>query len=648
MLFLKLNIQRFGASGSVNCQLLSQSIENNTSNVRITFTVKRTSGTTYWEIAKTVTFTCDGQTKSTTMIFPSGSVGATASCYQDFTITHNNDGTKTISYQASINTGTSAGTLNPTNQTTLTTIPRASTPSMGTATTNSAITISISRASTSFTHKLTYAIGNKSGTISTNAGDSASWTPSRDLATQNPNGQSVTGTLTCETFSGGTSIGSKTISITVNIDSGIVPTISNTSCYDSNTTVGGKGWGTLLTTLSHLQVSMSGAGAQGSTIKRYYCEYENQTYYDTSVSGLNSQLRNLNVVAGSNKTCKVWVYDSRDRISSKVSLIYNVTEYFTPVITSYNAQRCLSDGTLDDSGTYLKLSIVASSAAVNDKNSFTVKIGYKKKTESTYTYGTYVNGSTTVHAVDYTGSNTKLIGAGGISASQSYDVEFYISDAFSSLTRNREISTGFDLIHFNKSGKSLAFGKKSEAGPNEAKVEFGMPADFKGGFYVNGADIFNKIYPVGSIYMSTVATNPGTLFGVGTWQQITGRFLWATSSSPNQTGGSQTRTLTAENMPSHNHSIPSLSGWTGGAGGHQHNGKIHTRTDGHKTGNIPDARGYSAPTGGNIEESQITNWVGDHSHSLTTNASETGWSGSGTAFSIMPPYYEVYVWKRTA
>ena len=43
---------------------------------------------------------------------------------------------------------------------------------------------------------------------------------------------------------------------------------------------------------------------------------------------------------------------------------------------------------------------------------------------------------------------------------------------------------------------------------------------------ISGTDIFGKIYPVGSVYISTVSTNPGTLFGIGTWVSIgSGRVL---------------------------------------------------------------------------------------------------------------------------
>ena len=50
----------------------------------------------------------------------------------------------------------------------------------------------------------------------------------------------------------------------------------------------------------------------------------------------------------------------------------------------------------------------------------------------------------------------------------------------------------------------------------------------KGNSSTNKIEVTNisKIYPVGSIYLSTVATNPATLFGIGTWQALpAGRVL---------------------------------------------------------------------------------------------------------------------------
>lgn len=60
----------------------------------------------------------------------------------------------------------------------------------------------------------------------------------------------------------------------------------------------------------------------------------------------------------------------------------------------------------------------------------------------------------------------------------------------------------------------------------------------------------NMIYPVGSIYIAFTSTSPATRFG-GTWSQISGRFLYCTTSTG--TGGNNNHTLTVDQIPSHNH-----------------------------------------------------------------------------------------------
>lgn len=117
------------------------------------------------------------------------------------------------------------------------------------------------------------------------------------------------------------------------------------------------------------------------------------------------------------------------------------------------------------------------------------------------------------------------------------------------------------------------------------------------------------VYPVGAIYMSAAATNPGTLFGFGTWERIKDRFLLAAGDAyaAGATGGEATVTLTVNEMPKHTHGLKMSKG----------------------AGNY-----YSPPWGDGIDEATPTSVVQS--------------AGGGQAHNNMPPYLAVYIWKRTA
>ena len=170
-------------------------------------------------------------------------------------------------------------------------------------------------------------------------------------------------------------------------------------------------------------------------------------------------------------------------------------------------------------------------------------------------------------------------------------------------------------------------------------------------------------YPVGSYYMSSNSTSPATLFG-GTWTQITNRFIFAAGPgySVNSTGGSATKTLVTDNIPSHTHSC-------GSAGSHTHTrgsmNIVGTFGTGSATPSLhrDDTSGafYNSGTNGhkfangdtgNDRTSKITlnasrNWSGETSPN-GSHAHTIGSTGKGTAFDVMPPYIVAYVWRRTA
>ena len=201
-------------------------------------------------------------------------------------------------------------------------------------------------------------------------------------------------------------------------------------------------------------------------------------------------------------------------------------------------------------------------------------------------------------------------------------------------------------------------------------------------------DIFDLIYPVGSIYMSVNNTNPSILFG-GTWTQIQDRFLLAAGGTytNGNTGGEATHTLTTTEMPSHAHGLNSHkhsvgahahglnshthgvgSYATGSAGDHSHN-RIYDGVNTYGlTGNVFGGSGSGTTLKAGTSTISITNSSSlNHTHSIsgtsgaasgnTANSSafdsgvasgDTASSGSGGAHNNMPPYLVVYIWKRTA
>lgn len=128
------------------------------------------------------------------------------------------------------------------------------------------------------------------------------------------------------------------------------------------------------------------------------------------------------------------------------------------------------------------------------------------------------------------------------------------------------------------------------------------------------------VYPVGAIYMSAAATNPGTLFGFGTWEQIKDVFLLAAGDTyaGGSVGGEAAHSLSQAEMPAHYHTI------------HYGNnsGEYYTA-----------AIGFPA-----VMESNGT----PVTKSWGAEMCRTADKGGGEAHNNMPPYLAVYVWKRTA
>jgi len=164
--------------------------------------------------------------------------------------------------------------------------------------------------------------------------------------------------------------------------------------------------------------------------------------------------------------------------------------------------------------------------------------------------------------------------------------------------------------------------------------------------YADTKTTLNAVYPVGSIYISTVSTNPGTLFGVGTWtaygegRVLVGKASSGTFSTAGATMGEETHTLTESEMPSHTHGLGTLAVNSAGS---------HTHTLNRWTSNNSPSGTYmlsgSETTGDFNGTTHSTNSSGAHSHTLSGSLST---AGSGSAHNNIQPSIVVYMWQRTA
>lgn len=148
-------------------------------------------------------------------------------------------------------------------------------------------------------------------------------------------------------------------------------------------------------------------------------------------------------------------------------------------------------------------------------------------------------------------------------------------------------------------------------------------------------------HPVGSIYTSTLPTDPHELFG-GTWEPIQDTFLWCAGPkhAAGTTGGEETHTLTVEEFPQHTHKVTVFTGGDGDGGDYD------TRFF------SPDGRS-STVSGRNAKLWHIWKSAANKTWGTNNGVSGTGdpagnalITGGNQPHNNMPPYKSVYAWQR--
>lgn len=380
-------------------------------------------------------------------------------------VPHNSDGTKSFTYQVKIVQGTDDvgkinwywnGSSSSAPSMTLSTIPRATQPSMsaGSATMGNAITINTPRASSSFTHSLWYQVnGGNWQDIASGVGTSYSWTVPIGLASSVPNGTSISVTIICRTFNGSTNLGDKYTSFTAYVPSSVVPSMGNPTATRVDNGVP-SGWGVYVKGYSKVTIAMTSvSGSYGSTIKSYSITGPNLS--STSSSATSGVLGS----AGTNTyTCTIT--DSRGRTASKTVSI-SVVDYSKPSI-SVSASRCNSDGTVSSSGTYLRVTASYSIASVSSKNSVSSR-------------SVSCNG---VSNTSFSSGSAFVLGA-NCAINTSYTLTASVKDALNNTaSASITIPTASRIMNVKANKSGIAFGKFAEV---DNLFDIGMTAAIRGG-----------------------------------------------------------------------------------------------------------------------------------------------------------------------
>lgn len=248
----------------------------------------------------------------------------------------------------------------------------ASTLSVGNGTIGSALVITINRSNSALTHTLTYAFAGATGTIVTKTtGTAVSWTPAMSLCGKIPNAASGSCTLTCDTYSGSTKIGSTTKSITLTCPASVKPSVSDgwasVSYLNTGTAAAGmdcfvQGYSRAQVTLDSTKVTHSYGASTAST----KITFGGKDYADTTPV----------LTASGSQSVTVTVTDTRGRTASQ-QLSFTVLGYSVPVLSGVEAFRCDFDKNPADDGTYYCAKANVSFSDLGGKNEVTLSARHK-------------------------------------------------------------------------------------------------------------------------------------------------------------------------------------------------------------------------------------------------------------------------------
>lgn len=367
-------------------------------------------------------------------------------------IGHNNDGTKTVTLSgvwcSAISGGWAPYSLSVSGEVTLPTIPRATTPGIGGVTMGETAHISLPRASSGFTHTLRYVFGGAAETIASGVTTGYDWLVPESLAAQIPDAASGKGTLTCETYSGSTLIGTKSVTFTASVPGSMKPavlsgwaavTYDNSGTAAENMAAWVQGYSKAKAAFDASKVTCR----QGAGVSKFSI-----TYLGKTTEGNPCRTETISTTGA---TVRCTVTDSRG-LTAWEDFNIALLEYAPPALVGADLFRSDGEGTAADGGAHIAGVARVRYSELGGLNSVTLK-GYWKSVGGGYGAGETLT----------VGTVGLVTGDVEISPDRSYVALLVLTDSLGNTARYEEnIPTEKVAFHLKEGGKGAAFGKAAE------------------------------------------------------------------------------------------------------------------------------------------------------------------------------------------
>ena len=367
-------------------------------------------------------------------------------------------------------------------------------------------TITVTRYNSSYTHTITYAFGDTTGTVCTKSSNvSIAWTVPTSFYAEIPNATSGKCTLTITTYNGSTSLGSNTCTMTATASSDdCAPSVSGTVVDTNSTTVALTGDSSVLILYkSTAECTLKATPKNSATISSTTIRGSTPTTSTT----LNGVVTATKSYSGASYTSYAFAATDSRGYKTSVTVSPTVIKYVkltcNPVITRPTPTG--SSIVMSISGAFYRGSFGAAS------NTLTLKYRYRSADTSTYCSWQTISASSVT-----TGTSSYSVASFSLGEDFDYKTSYVFQVRATDGTADYTLTTVTKQITVQRGVPVFDWGA------NDFNVNVAL--------MLENVNILDIMYPVGAVYMHSSSTLPSAVSGVGTWESVTtgisGVYAW--------------------------------------------------------------------------------------------------------------------------